>query len=249
MCVAETRAVNRTLRKAYGIGICSAEEIGSFAGPVVRSANVRKLLPQPANGNGEPKLRDQLSYTQLAQYLACPLRYRYRYLDGWQEKETRASMRFGRAFEKAVAAYFRREDSTHVLFQEWAASKDAGLEFPHGTTWDDMLHRGLKLLERFAQDDRVRIPRPRRNLQIKFGRPIGKTNEFVAYIDAIGQLDGVRSSSTGKPVLPATRSNPKDCWPWIRSWLPTPGSRESLKSRSWCSSANACPRSSICVPP
>ena len=26
------------------------------------------------------------SYTQLAQYLACPLRYRYRYLDGWQEK-------------------------------------------------------------------------------------------------------------------------------------------------------------------
>ena len=32
------------------------------------------------------------SYTQLAQYLACPLRYRYRYLDGWQEKETRAGL-------------------------------------------------------------------------------------------------------------------------------------------------------------
>ena len=37
------------------------------------------------------------SYTQLAQYLACPLRYRYRYLDGWQEKETRAGLLFGRA--------------------------------------------------------------------------------------------------------------------------------------------------------
>ena len=34
MRVAETRAVNRALRKAYGIGICSVEEIGSFAGPV-----------------------------------------------------------------------------------------------------------------------------------------------------------------------------------------------------------------------
>src|SRR6266513_523466 len=33
MRVAETRAVNRALRKAYGIGICSAEEIGSFAEP------------------------------------------------------------------------------------------------------------------------------------------------------------------------------------------------------------------------
>src|SRR6266404_724829 len=34
MRVAETRAVNRALRKAYGIGIGSVEEIGSFAGPV-----------------------------------------------------------------------------------------------------------------------------------------------------------------------------------------------------------------------
>jgi hypothetical protein len=31
MRVAETRAVNRALRKAYGVGICSVEEIGSFA--------------------------------------------------------------------------------------------------------------------------------------------------------------------------------------------------------------------------
>ena len=30
MRVAETRAVNRALRKAYGIGICSVEEIGSL---------------------------------------------------------------------------------------------------------------------------------------------------------------------------------------------------------------------------
>jgi hypothetical protein len=60
MRVAETRAVNRALRKAYGIGICSVEEIGSFAGPGERPANVRKLPPQPANGNGGPKLRDQL---------------------------------------------------------------------------------------------------------------------------------------------------------------------------------------------
>ena len=51
MRVAETRAVNRALRKAYGIGICSVEEIGSFASqPASRSES--KKLPQPANGNG-----------------------------------------------------------------------------------------------------------------------------------------------------------------------------------------------------
>jgi hypothetical protein len=33
MRVAETRAVNRALRKAYGIGLCSVEEIGNPAKP------------------------------------------------------------------------------------------------------------------------------------------------------------------------------------------------------------------------
>ena len=55
-----------------------------------------------------------------------------------------------------------------------------------------MLQQGIQLLERFAQDDRVRIRQPRKNLQIKFTRPLPKANEFVAYVDAIGCLDGVR---------------------------------------------------------
>ena len=57
MRVAETRAVNRALRKAYGIGFCSVEEIGAFPNPV------EKLPPQKANGNGNgagPKVRDRL---------------------------------------------------------------------------------------------------------------------------------------------------------------------------------------------
>jgi hypothetical protein len=61
MRVAETRAVNRALRKAYGIGICSVEEIGSVPSPA------GKLPPQNANGNGHsngngsgPKVRDRL---------------------------------------------------------------------------------------------------------------------------------------------------------------------------------------------
>ena len=61
MRVAETRAVNRALRKAYGIGLCSVEEIGSFAEPVPSSRDSKKVPPQPANGNyGGPKVRDRL---------------------------------------------------------------------------------------------------------------------------------------------------------------------------------------------
>src|SRR6202521_3937807 len=61
MRVAETRAVNRALRKAYGIGICSVEEIGSFAELPRYSRESKKLPPQPTNGNhGAPKVRDRL---------------------------------------------------------------------------------------------------------------------------------------------------------------------------------------------
>ena len=61
MRVAETRAVNRALRKAYGIGICSVEEIGCFAERPNSSREPKKLPPQPANGNhGAPKVRDRL---------------------------------------------------------------------------------------------------------------------------------------------------------------------------------------------
>jgi hypothetical protein len=61
MRVAETRAVNRALRKAYGIGICSVEEIGSA------TPSIQKLPPQNTHGNENgsgngtgPKVRDRL---------------------------------------------------------------------------------------------------------------------------------------------------------------------------------------------
>jgi len=131
------------------------------------------------------------SYTQISQYLTCPRRYRHRYLDSWQEKDTRAAMLFGRAFERALAAFFLRQDAASALFQEWKLYQDQKLEYSHGDTWDRMLEQGIQLLDRFCQDDRVRIVQPRRNLQMKISRSIGR-NEFIGYIDAIGKLDGMR---------------------------------------------------------
>jgi hypothetical protein len=64
MRVAETRAVNRALRKAYGIGLCSVEELGSFSAPAPAS-HPKQAAPASDNGNGfrhhhPPRLRDQL---------------------------------------------------------------------------------------------------------------------------------------------------------------------------------------------
>ena len=65
MRIAETRAVNRALRKAYGIGICSVEELGS-----TRFTNSAPDHPQEdqqshnwnGSNNGQPRLRDRLRF-------------------------------------------------------------------------------------------------------------------------------------------------------------------------------------------
>ena len=133
------------------------------------------------------------SYSQISHFLRCPRSYRYRYLDGWQEKETRTGMIFGRCFEKALGAFFLGQDCGATLFQEWSSHRDAGLGFKNGDNWDRFYHQGMHLLELFARDNRIRIADPKQNLQIKIERELLHGNEFVAYLDAIGELDGLRS--------------------------------------------------------
>src|ERR1019366_5370892 len=112
------------------------------------------------------------SYTQISQDLTCPRRYRHRYLDGWQEKDTRAAMLFGRCFEQAVAALFRHEDPAVVFVEQWAPSKNLGLAYSGNGTWDHMFQQGIQLLERFTQDGRVQIRQPHSHQQIRFTRTL-----------------------------------------------------------------------------
>ena len=61
--MAETRAVDRALRKAYGIGLCSVEELGSFSAPprpVAASTGSNGTHGSNGSNNGHPRLRDQL---------------------------------------------------------------------------------------------------------------------------------------------------------------------------------------------
>ena len=65
MRVAETRAVNRALRKAYGIGLCSVEELGwltNSPSPAGERTQTQSARPSNSNGssNGQPRLRDRL---------------------------------------------------------------------------------------------------------------------------------------------------------------------------------------------
>jgi hypothetical protein len=119
-----------------------------------------------------------------------------------------SSIRVASAFERALGALFRREDPGAVLFAEWSACQGQDLHYSNGDSWDRMLRQGIMLLTWFCQDDWVQVRQPRRNLQIKFTRPVSGSNDFVAYIDAIGKLDGThcllewKTSSSRYPEEP-----------------------------------------------
>src|SRR5712692_3438933 len=181
----------------------------------------QSMKPTPQRDGKVPMV---YNYTQISQYLRCPRSYRYRYLDGWREKETRAAMAFGRCFENALGAYFREEDCGAVLFREGEAYREAPFEFKKGETWDRLVHQGVHLLQRFAQDNRVCVHNPRKDLQIKFLRMLAGGSEFVAYLDAIGEIDGVRCLIDWKTTTSRYPDGPEGllsldpqliCYSWI----------------------------------
>src|SRR5215831_15278156 len=129
---------------------------------VAAPTKVSMASRRPVNGKPSPMRRTLVrmrratpmifSYSQISHFLRCPRSYRYRYLDGWQEKETRAAMIFGRCFEKALAASFLGQDCSASLFEEWSAYRDVGLGFKSGENWDRLYHQGIRLLDLFARD-------------------------------------------------------------------------------------------------
>ena len=110
-----------------------------------------------------------------------------------------------------------------MLFEQWAPSKDLALVYSGSSTWDSMLQQGVQLLERFTQDGRVKIRRPRSHQQIQFTRRLSAENSFVAFVDAI-ELDGTacvlewKTSSARYPAEPdgiAALDPQLICYSWM----------------------------------
>lgn len=163
------------------------------------------------------------SYTQIAPFFPSAIRGRQHPLRGEPPQGVRASLWYGRAFERALAALFRHEDAVSVLFQQWALCKYRKLVYPAGDSWDSMWWQGIKLLERFVQDGRVEVPDPGHQ-QLQFRRRLSSGNQFIAIIDAIGKLDGTtcllewKTASIRYPVnVPAvTELDPQLlCYSWV----------------------------------
>jgi hypothetical protein len=74
--------------------------------------------------------------------------------------------------------------------QEWQKSRDLELDYANGDNWDKMYQNALQLLGLFARQERIKVRRPHVQLQLNYTHRLSPTSKFVAWIDAIGELDG-----------------------------------------------------------
>lgn len=115
MRVAETRAVNRALRKAYGIGLCSVEELRYVRSTTdSRSENGNGCAPVNGNGlKGHSRLRDRLCLV-IRQHRLDPALVKHYAADFCGTQELREASR------EAIESFI-----THVA--EWAEKDRAAL--------------------------------------------------------------------------------------------------------------------------
>ena len=133
-------------------------------------------------------------------------------------------MVFGRCFEKALCAHFLHQDCTVIFFKEWETFRNTPFEYRKGESWDRLLHQGVHLLEKFVREDRVCVPNPEENLQLKINGALAGGNDFVSYIDAVGELDGKRCLIDWKTTTSRYAETPEGllsldpqlvCYSWV----------------------------------
>lgn len=108
----------------------------------------RHALADPPAGPGVLKL----SHTTIATALACPRKFRYRYVDQLEPVATPAAFAFGRAVHAAIAAAYARqnvpmtaEEVAEVFKRHFAALDEQGVSYKDKESSEDLLTKGRAL--------------------------------------------------------------------------------------------------------
>lgn len=152
-----------------------------------------------------PVTRDYLSYSAIRTFQSCPLKYRFRYVDGLPEACVSASLVFGSAIHAAVEFYFREVlsgglppdlDTLLGVYQQcWQDRADTPVEFNKTDTPLALNQLADRMLTRFLDSDLVR----------PVGRIIGVEEELRGPLlpelpDLLGRVDLLLETDTAVVV-------------------------------------------------
>ena len=121
-------------------------------------------------------------------------------------------MLFGRAFEQAWLPSFAEKTPGSAFFREWSAYKRSTLRvFELTTPGIACCSKAFMLLARFCSGRPHPHPPATPQPADQFETASRDGNDFVAYIDAIGNLDGRRCLLEWKTTSVGTRKSQRDC--------------------------------------
>jgi len=134
-----------------------------------------------------------LSYSRVNRYLLCPEQYRLYYVEGMRPAVPPASLEFGSAVHRSLAAHFTAgKDPVAVFTAYWANFQEAGLRYSYRETWDSLNERGQRLLAKFVEEELPRI----RNVEAcekPFELMVSNMDTpLVGVIDLVAEVDGER---------------------------------------------------------
>ena len=142
----------------------------------------------------QPVIRDYLSYSAVRTFQSCPLKYRFRYIDGLAEDCVASSLIFGSAIHSALEFYFIAQmggDSLPTLDtlldvyqQSWRDRSEDLIEFGKSETADSLHSMADRMLQKFLDSD----------LTQPAGRIIGIEEQFRGVLipglpDLLGYVD------------------------------------------------------------
>ena len=110
-----------------------------------------------------PPQRDYLSYSAVRTFQGCPLKYRFRYIDGLPEDRVASSLVFGSAIHAAVEFYFTQQLAGEVepdlngllavYQQRWRDRSQQEVRFNKSETADSLHSLADRMLEAFLASD------------------------------------------------------------------------------------------------
>ena len=147
-----------------------------------------------------PVTRDYLSYSAVRTFQNCPLKYRFRYIDGLAEDCVSASLIFGSAIHAALEFYFTAQmggDSLPTLDtlldvyqQSWRDRSEDTIEFGKSETADSLHGMADRMLQKFLDSDLTQPEGRIIGIEERFrGVLIPGLPDLLGYVDLLLETD------------------------------------------------------------
>lgn len=146
------------------------------------------------------QLPDHLSYSSIACYLQCPLKWRFRYIDQLEPEFTSASLAFGQGVHQAVASFFQSalegdflsaDNMVDVYRQAWKDCDGPPIRYDKGDTEYKLLQKATDVLTLWhsKQDPTVEVYGVEEEFSVdlskKFDHPFQELPPLIGYVDHI----------------------------------------------------------------